>query len=127
MPTLGHRPIDEIQPREIMALMEGIGDRDAGEIAMRVLQRVRAVFSRAVALGYREVNPANEFHNRLKPRTKGQRTALAAEELSTILHALAIHNGDAANLLGCDCRFSSLPAPAKSAKRSARNSIARNA
>ena len=32
-----------------MALIEGIEDLGAGEIATRVLQRVRAVFSRAVA------------------------------------------------------------------------------
>jgi hypothetical protein len=51
LPTLGPRPIDEIEPREIMALIETIEDRGAGEIATRVLQRVRAVFSRAVALG----------------------------------------------------------------------------
>lgn len=56
-----------------MALIEGIEDRGAGETATRVLQRVRAVFSRAVALGYREVNPAGELHNHLKPRKKGQR------------------------------------------------------
>jgi endonuclease YncB( thermonuclease family) len=65
-----------------MAPTEGIEDRGAGGIATRVLQRVRAVFSRAVALGYREVNPAGEIHNHLKPRKKGQQTALA----STILN-----------------------------------------
>lgn len=100
LPTLGPRPIDEIQPREIMALIEGIEDRGAGEIATRVLQRVRAVFSRAVALGYREVNPAGELHNHLKPRKKGQQTALAADELPTFLHALEIYQGDAATRLG---------------------------
>ena len=78
------RPINAIQPREIMALIEGIEDRGAGEIATRVLQRVRAVFSRAVALGYREVNPASELRNHLKPRKKGQQTALAAEELHKV-------------------------------------------
>ena len=100
LPTLGPRPIDEIQPREIMALIEGIEDRGAGEIATRVLQRVRAVFSRAVALGYREVNPASELRNHLKPRKKGQQTALAAEELPAFLHALDTYNGDAATRLG---------------------------
>jgi integrase len=99
LPTLGPRPIDEIQPREIMALIEGIEDRGAGEIATRVLQRVRAVFSRAVALGYRDVNPAGELHNHLKPRKKGQQTALAAEELPAFLHALDTYNGDAATRL----------------------------
>ena len=43
-----------------MGLIEGIEDRGAGEIATRVLQRVRAVFSRAVALGYaRSIPPAS--------------------------------------------------------------------
>ena len=100
LPTLGPRPIDEIQLREIMALIENIEDRGAGEIATRVLQRVRAVFSRAVALGHREVNPASELHNHLKPRKKGQQAALAAEELPAFLHALETYNGDAATRLG---------------------------
>ncbi len=39
-----------------MALIEGMEDRGAGEIATRVLQRMWAVFSRAVAFGYRKVN-----------------------------------------------------------------------
>lgn len=100
LPTLGPRPIDEIEPREIMALIETIEDRGAGEIATRVLQRVRAVFSRAVALGYREVNPAGELHNHLKPRQKGQQTALAADELPTFLQALETYSGDPATRLG---------------------------
>ncbi|MDY6955592.1 MAG: tyrosine-type recombinase/integrase, partial [Pseudomonadota bacterium] len=79
-----------------MALIEGIEDRGAGEIATRV----RAVFCRAVALGYREVNPAGELHNHLKPRKKGQQTALAANELPTFLHALETYQGDAATRLG---------------------------
>jgi integrase len=103
LPTLGPRPIDEIQPREIMALIENIEDRGAGEIATRVLQRVRAVFSRAVALGHREVNPASELHNHLKPRKKGQQTALAAEELPAFLHALETYR--AMPRPGWDCGY----------------------
>lgn len=54
LPALEPHPIDDIQPREIMALIEDIEDRGTGEVAARVLQRVRTVSSRAVALGYRE-------------------------------------------------------------------------
>jgi integrase len=57
-------------------------------------------YSRAVALGYREVNPASELHNHLKPRQKGQQAALAPDELPTFLHALETYNGDAATRLG---------------------------
>jgi hypothetical protein len=49
LPTLGPRPMDQIHPAEIVALIEWIEDRGAGEIATRVLQRVRADFSRAAA------------------------------------------------------------------------------
>ena len=100
LPTLGPRPIDEIQPRELMPLIEAIEDRGAGEVAARVLQRVRAVFSRAVALGYREVNPASELHNHLKPRRKGQQTALTLDELPAFLRALEKYTGDPATRLG---------------------------
>lgn len=100
LPTLGPRPIDEIQPREIMQLIEAIENRGAGETASRVLQRVRAVFSRAVALGYREVNPASELHHQLKPRKARQQTALPIEELPAFLHALETYDGDATTWLG---------------------------
>lgn len=100
LPTLGPRPVDQIEPREIMALIEAIEDHGAGEIAAWVLQRVRAVFSRAVALGYRDVNPAGELRYHLKPRKKRQLTALPAAELPTFLHALETYNGDTATRLG---------------------------
>ncbi|MCY4641600.1 MAG: hypothetical protein OXC41_02730 [Gammaproteobacteria bacterium] len=67
-----------------MALIEGIEDRGAGEIATRVLQRVRAVFSRDRPHGYREVNPAIKLRNHLKPHNKRQQTVLAAEELHKV-------------------------------------------
>lgn len=99
-PTLGSRPVDEITPREIMTLIEAIENRGAGEIAARVLQRVRAVFSRAVALGYREVNPATELRNQLKPRKKQQQTALPADELPQFLDALETYTGNPVTRLG---------------------------
>ena len=100
VPTLGARPIDAIEPREIMALIEAIEDRGSGEVAARVLQRVRAVFSRAVALGYREFNPAGELHHHLKPRQKGRQAALGLDELPAFLKALAGYDGDPATRLG---------------------------
>ena len=99
LPTLGSRPIHEITPREIMTLIEAIEHRGAGETAARVLQRVRAVCSRAVALGYREVNPAAELHHHLKPRKKKSQTALPIEELPQFLRALETYNGDPATRL----------------------------
>lgn len=116
LPALGPRPIDEIQPREIMALIEGIEDRRASEIATRILQGVRAVFSRAVTLGYREVNPAGKRHKRLKPRKRVNRppsppmSYRPACTLSIPTTATRQAGWD------CGCRSSPWPAPARSAK-----------
>jgi len=100
LPVLGARPIDDIKPQEIMSLIEAIENRGAGETATRVLQRVRSVFSRAVALGYRNVNPAAELHHQLKPRKKRPQTALPAQELPEFLHALETYRGNPATRLG---------------------------
>lgn len=100
LPTLGSCPIDEIAPRDIMTLIEAIENRGAGETAARVLQRVRAVCSRAVALGYRDINPAAELHRHLKPRKKTPQRALPIDELPEFLRALNAYNGDAATRLG---------------------------
>ena len=105
LPTLGPRPIDEIQPRELMPLIEAIEDRGAGEVAARALQRVRAVFSRAVALGYREVNPASEIRNHLKPRRKGQQKALTLDELPAFLIALDLESTPATRQPDWDCGY----------------------
>ena len=98
-PQIGPRPIDEIKPLEIMALIEAIENRGAGEIAARVLQRVRAVFSRAVALGFRDINPASDLHYQLKPRQKQPQTALSIKELPRFLHALETYRGNPATRL----------------------------
>ena len=100
LPALGSRHIDDIKPREIMSLIEAIENRGAGETATRMLQRVRSVFSRAVVLGYREVNPAAELHHQLKPRKKIPQTALSADELPQFLSALESYRGNPATRLG---------------------------
>lgn len=100
LPTLGDRPIDEIKPRDVMALIEGIEDRGAGETAARVLQRVRAVFSRAVALHLCEFNPAAELRSQLKKRDKGHFAAMQADELPEFLARVTAYDGDQSTILG---------------------------
>ena len=86
--------------REIMSIIEAIENRGAGETATSVLQRVRSAFSRAVVLGYREVNPAAELHHLLKPRKKRPQTAISADELPQFLRALETNRENPATRLG---------------------------
>ena len=116
LPQLGPCPIDEVKPHEIMELIEAIESREAGQIAARELQRIRAVFSRAVALGFREVNPASELHHHLKPRRKRPQTALSTEELPSFLHALDTYTGHPSTRLCLRPLMLTSPGPARSVK-----------
>ena len=43
-PTLGHLPMTAVTTRQVMDLVKKIEKRGAGEIAMRVLQRIKAIY-----------------------------------------------------------------------------------
>lgn len=65
-PTLGHRPIAEITPAELLATMRIIEKRGALEIASRVLQRCSSVFRYGIATDRCNSNPATELRGALK-------------------------------------------------------------
>lgn len=65
-PTLGHRPIAEITPAELLATMRTIEKRGALEIASRVLQRCSSVFRYGIATDRCNSNPATELRGALK-------------------------------------------------------------
>jgi integrase len=65
-PTLGHRPIAEISPTELLATVKSIEKRGALEIASRVLQRCSAVFRYGIATSRCNSNAATELRGALK-------------------------------------------------------------
>lgn len=65
-PSLGHRPISEITPAELLEAVRAIEKRGALEIASRVLQRCSAVFRYGIATSRCERNPATELRDALK-------------------------------------------------------------
>jgi integrase len=95
-PEIGTRPIAYIKPREVSALAKKIEARGAGEVADRVLKRVRAVFRYAVAHERIEVNPMSEIKpgEILKPRPVTHRLALSDADLPAFLAKLAAYDGD---------------------------------
>lgn len=93
---LGSLPMARIQPREVAAVVKAIEARGAGDLAGRVLQRIRAVFRYAVTHERIERNPMLDLvpSELLKPRQVVHRPALADKELPEFLAKLDAYEGD---------------------------------
>lgn len=95
-PTIGRRPIVQLKPREVIAVVKAIEARGAGEVADRVLQRVRAVFRYALTHELIESNPMVDLRpgELLKPRVETHRLAMAAADLPGFLARLEAYEGE---------------------------------
>jgi integrase len=94
-PTLGERPIAEIEPMELVQLAKDIEARGASDMAKRILQIVGMVFRYAVAHGYSKRNPAAEIRpsDILKPTSKTNMARIDAKELPALLRAIELYDG----------------------------------
>jgi integrase len=92
-PTLGARPVNEIEPMELVKLAKGIETRGASDMAKRVLQIVGMVFRYAVANGFSQRNPASEIRpaDILKPTRKTNMARIDAKELPALLRAIELY------------------------------------
>ena len=95
-PSLGSRPMASITAREIMAAVQKIEARGSGEMAGRVLQRIKAAFRYAVVHHRIESNPMLDLvpSEVLKPRQTKHRPALAERDLPEFLKKLGDYQGD---------------------------------
>lgn len=95
-PSLGARPIAHIRPRDVAAVVKAIEARGAGEMAGRVLQRIRAVFRYAVVHELIESNPMLDLKpgELLRPRQVTHRPALSDKDLPAFLSKLAAYEGE---------------------------------
>ncbi|CAN7245707.1 tyrosine-type recombinase/integrase [Variovorax sp. LjRoot175] len=95
-PVFGHRPMASITAREVMQAVKKIEERGAGEMAIRVLQRIKAAFRYAVTHGRIDTNPMLDLvpGEILKPRRVTHRPALAERDLPEFLVKLAAYRGD---------------------------------
>lgn len=95
-PPLGSRPLASIKPGELMAAVKKIETRGAGEMAARVLQRVKAVYRWAVTHERIESNPMLDLvpSEILKPRAVQHRAAMDDRDLPDFLHKLDSYEGD---------------------------------
>ena len=95
-PTMGKRPIADIQPADIRELVKGIEARGAGETAGRVFQRLRAIYRYAVAHDVVTTDPTYSLKPSeiFKPRKVEHRASLGERDVPAFLHRLAAYEGD---------------------------------
>jgi integrase len=95
-PALGDRALASIKPSEVMACIKVIEARGAGELASRVLQRVKAIYRWAVTHERIEVNPMVDLvpGEILKPRDVTHRLMLPETELANFYRKLDLYDGD---------------------------------
>lgn len=88
LPTLGNQPIGEIQPQQIISVVRKIEQRDALDVAARVLQDIRRICRYAVQTSRMNQNPASDLAGVLKRRKSSHRDSLPRDELPGFLKAL---------------------------------------
>jgi integrase len=95
-PALGDRALASIKPSEVMACIKVIEARGAGELASRVLQRIKAIYRWAVTHERIEVNPMVDLvpGEILKPREVIHRLMLPEAEIANFYRKLDTYDGD---------------------------------
>jgi len=95
MPYLGHRPIADILPIEVLDVIRRIERREAIEMAKRVMQMASAIFRYGVATSKCLRDPTADLRGALKaPGPVKHRTALPASELPEFMARLERYPGD---------------------------------
>lgn len=101
LPVLGHRPIAQIEPLEVLEAVRKIEKRDAIEMAKRVMQMASGVFRYGVATARCSRDPTVDLRGALKPaKAPKHRTSLPANDLPPFIQALEAYDGDLVTKLG---------------------------
>lgn len=100
-PAIGHRPVSEVQPLHLVALMKLIAKRGAVDIAARAVQTCGQVFRYAVAHGLAARNPATDIKpgDVLPSRRTVNFARVDAADLPELLRAIEAYQGTPATRL----------------------------
>lgn len=95
-PRIGERPIVEVTPADIRAVVKAIELRGASETARRVFQRLQSVFRYAVAHELVKVDPTYPLKPAeiFKPMKVKHRASIAERDAPTFLRKLDAYAGD---------------------------------
>lgn len=87
-PVFGAEAIKDIKPPTVLKCIRIIEDRNALDMAKRMLQYINQVFRYARNTGRIEVNPASDMRDALKGRKREHFAAITHKELPKLLKAL---------------------------------------
>jgi len=94
LPYLGRRPIAEITPPELLAVLRRIESRGARESAHKAKQVVGLVIRYAIATGRAERDPSTDLKGALQPPIKGHHAALTKpSEVGKLMMAIDAYQG----------------------------------
>lgn len=94
-PALGHRPVAEIEPPELLAMLRRIEARDALETARRVRNTLGAVFRYAIATGRAKRDPAADLQGALSvPDVRHMPTMTDPARIAQLLRAMHGYRGN---------------------------------
>jgi len=92
-PKLGTRPIKDITAPELLSVLRIIEQRNALDLANRVLQYCGQVFMYAIATGRADRNPAADLRGALKTPVKKHFAHLKATELPEFVERVRAYDG----------------------------------
>jgi integrase len=100
-PEIGSRPIAEIEPPELLAVLRKVEKRGAVEIAKRLRQTVGQVFRYGIVTGRAKRDPSVDLKGALKASgRRAHHKAMPREDLPIFLRALSTYDGEARTRLG---------------------------
>ena len=92
-PFIGHRPIKDIKPLELLEVLSKLETRGATEKARKVRQRCGEVWKYAIVTGRAEYNPAPDLASALVVHEKEHYAFLMKDELPDFLRTLETYSG----------------------------------
>ncbi|MDE9453992.1 tyrosine-type recombinase/integrase [Xenorhabdus bovienii] len=92
-PYIGNRPIVEIKPMELMAVLSKLNDRGAAVKLQKVRQRCGEVWRYAIATGRAEYNPAPDLVYAFAAHKKAHYPFLNVDEIYEFYKALNAYTG----------------------------------
>jgi integrase len=93
-PFLGKRPINEIEPPELLAVLKKIENRGAIDIAKRAKQTTGQIFRYAIANGIANRDITSDLKDALQTRKKKHFNRLEEKELPEFLQKLENYHGE---------------------------------
>ena len=90
-PEIGTRPVKDITPLELLAMVRKIEKRGALELARRATQTCGQIFRYAIVTGRAENDPSSALKGALKPIKKGHFAAFEIDELPKFLYGLNLN------------------------------------